>query len=93
MLYVPHVAQMCHLFLLLPVPEEYLLPFPPVPREWLFASRNMTVSSRVWLLEREDFRRVIFKLFPFTFLFSAKDGCGMYFVLCITSVDLICSVP
>ena len=32
--------------------------FPLEEREWLFASRNMTVSSRVWLSEN-DFRRVL----------------------------------
>ena len=51
-----------NLVLLLPVPEAYLFHFPLPRREWLFTSRNMmTVSSRVWLLKREDFRRVLFK--------------------------------
>ena len=36
----------------------YVTFFPLEEREWLFASRSMTVSSRVWLSEN-DFRRVL----------------------------------
>ena len=41
------------IYFLLPVPEEYLLPF---SRDCL-ASRDMTVAFRVWLSGRYDFRR------------------------------------
>ena len=42
------------------------------------ASRDLTVSFRVWPSGRYDFRR--------DGIFSVKDGCGTYGVLCITSV-------
>ena len=43
----------CYLF-----PKKICYLFLLSGREWLFASRNMTVSSRVWLSEN-DFRRVL----------------------------------
>ena len=42
-----------YFYFLLPVPEEYMLPF---SRDCL-ASRDMTVAFRVWLSGRYDFRR------------------------------------
>ena len=48
-------------------------------KEWLFAPTNMTVSSRVWLSEKENLRKVLVngsffhEVLPF--FVSAKDGC------------------
>ena len=58
-------------------------------------SRNMTVSSCVWLSEifflQAFFNGSLF-LIGVT-VFFVKDGCGTCCVLCIISVDSICSSP
>ena len=56
-LYFPHCRVNIGYLVLLPVPEEHILHFPS-RSEWLFASGNMTVSSRGWLSENY-FRRVL----------------------------------
>ena len=61
----------------LPVPEEHLLPFLVSGKEWLFASGNMTVSSRFW--RSETISTGCLSMHPFLFrcyrLFSAENGC------------------
>ena len=56
----------------------------PFPIFFSFFVKGHPVSFRVWVSGRDDFRRVFS---------SVKDGCGTYFVLCITSVDFVCPVP
>ena len=55
----------------------------PFSRDCL-ASRDMTVVFCDWLSGRYDFRINAF--------FGVKDGCGTYRVLCMTSVNVACSV-
>ena len=64
---VPHcrvryiTCSFCYLLLLRHLSvKNTCYPYPLFRGGWLFVSRNMVVFSRVWLLEREDFRRVLF---------------------------------
>ena len=97
-MYFPHYrVNMCYLVFLLPVPEDYLLPFSS-RREWLFASRNMTVSFPVWLLEKGHSCRVLFCVpcpLGVTVSFPRRMVVDNFkcTYCCVTSVDFICSVP
>ena len=67
-------------FFLLPDPGEGVLPL---------LERMLRVKGHDCFLSCLVFRQTCF---PQEWIFSVKDGCGTYCVLCITSVDFVCSV-
>ena len=79
----------------LPLLKECMLPFPffllPDSVEGVLPllERLFGVKGHDCFLLCLAFRQI---LFPQEWIFSVKDGCGTYCVLCITSVEFVCSV-
>ena len=67
-------------FSLLPDPVEGVLPL---------LERLFGVKGHDCFLSCLAFRQILFSQ---KWIFPVKDGCGTYCVLCITSVDFVCSV-